>query len=266
MIMAVIPARGGSRGIPGKNVRSFLGKPLLAWTIEVARESGVFARVLVSTDNEEIAEAGKRYGADVPFRRPPELARDETPTALVIRHAMEWCRSHNQELPEVVMVLEPTSPCRRPFHLIETAALFKQRAVESVASVSEVPHHYVHEKLLRLHPDGTMTGMDGTPIRDMRHRRQELPTYYAFNGLVFACRSALIMRDPTTLWGERVTAYCIDRKYNLDLDVPEDWAVAESCFRRLLQEEGLLGHGAGRLRKRSAITLPLYGRSEGRKQ
>ena len=236
-ILAVIPARGGSRGIPRKNVKPFAGKPLLAWTVEAAQDSGVFARIILSTEDEEIAHIGKRYGAEVPFLRPPELAQDATPTAPVIQHAVEWLKDHEAWQPEVVMVLEPTSPCRRPFHLQEAARLLSTGRADSLASVSAVPHHYVPDKLLTVQADGTLSGLNGVPIQDMIHRRQDLAIYYAFNGLVFACRTDLVLRDPPSLWGQHVQAYVVDSKYSVDLDRPQDWAAAEGRFQWLISEE-----------------------------
>lgn len=233
-VIAVIPARGSSKGIPRKNIKEFLGKPLLAWTVEAARESGLFERLILSTEDEEIARIGREFGAEVPFRRPQKLAEDTTPTAPVVRHAIEWLRHHEGWTPDFVMVLEPTSPGRRAFHIREAATLLQKSGADSVASVSEVPHHYVPTKVLKLHSDGTITGIDGTHLRDMIHRRQDLPKYYALNGLIFSCKTELVLKNRPTLWGEKVLAYVVDPKYCVDLDRPEDWAPAEAKLRRIL--------------------------------
>jgi CMP-N-acetylneuraminic acid synthetase len=237
-LLALIPARGGSRGIARKNIRPFLGKPLLAWTIEAANASGLFERIVVSTDDEEIAQAARSAGANVPFLRPAELATDDAPTVVAVQHALRWLADHDRWTPEAVMVLEPTAPARRAFHIQEAAALLQRPGVDSVASVSEVPHHFTASKLLQLRPDGTMAGLNGTPIARMTHRRQELEKTYAFNGLIFACRAALVMQDPPTLWGERVIGYVVDRKYGVDLDEPDDWGWGEMRLRKILEEEG----------------------------
>ncbi len=235
--VAVIPARGGSKSIPHKNIKEFLGKPLLAWTIEVARDSGLFNRVLLSTDDPEIARAGKEFGAEAQFLRPAELAQDTTLTAPVIRHALEWVKSQGQGMPEFVMVLEPTSPARQTFHLREAAALLEKSGADSVASVSELPHHYSPSKILKLEKDGSIAGIDGTPIHKMIHRRQDLPLYYAFDSGLFSCKMELVLSDPPTLWGKRVLGYRVDPKYSVDLDSLEDWVPAEEKVRQLFQEE-----------------------------
>lgn len=232
--LAVIPARGGSRGIPRKNIKEFLGKPLLAWTVEVARASGVFERVLLSTEDKEIARIGRAFGAEVPFFRPKSLAEDTAPTAPVIQQAVEWLKEHEGWTPDVVMILEPTSPSRRTFHIHEAARLLVTTDADSLASVSEVPHHYNPLKVLRRDERGQLVGIQGTHVRDMIHRRQELPTYYAFNGLIFACKTELVLRDPPTLWGDKVLGYVVDPKYGVDLDYPEEWALAEAKLKPIL--------------------------------
>jgi len=230
--LLVIPARGDSRGIPRKNARPFLGRPLIAWTIDAARDSGVAARILLSTEDEEIAELARAEGAEV-VERPAELARDETPTAPVVKHALE--RSGAQG--GLVLVLEPTSPGRRPEHVREAVELLASSEADSVASVCEVPHHQVAEKQLRLGEDGLLSGLDGGHIRSMTHRRQDLPVRYAFDGLIFGCRTELIRRDDPTLWGEQVAGLRVHHRYSIDLDRPEDWAPAEARMRELLAEE-----------------------------
>ncbi len=236
-ILGIVPSRGGSKTIPRKNIKEFLGKPLLVWTIEVAKESGVFDRLILSTEDEEIAQTGRVFGAEVPFLRPQELARDATPTAPVVRHAVEWLSIHEGWIPQFVMVLEPTSPGRQAFHIREAATLLQTSGGDSIASISEVPHHYVPIKLLELREDGMINGIDGTPVRNMIHRRQDLPQYYGFDGLIYACKAELVMTEPPTLWGEKVVGYVVDSKYSVDLDRPEDWAVAEAKLREILCEE-----------------------------
>jgi len=231
--LAVIPARGGSKSIPRKNTKEFLGKPLLAWTVVVARESGLFDRVIVSTEDKKIAGIGRAYGAEVPFLRPMELAEDTTLTGPVIQHAIEWLKRHEAWVPDYVMVLEPTSPARKAFHILESADLLVESGAESVASISEIPHHYNPTKILTLRNDRTICGFDGTHIKDMVHRRQDLPLYYAFCGIVFGCKTSVLLQEPVTLWGKRVVGYVVDKRYDLDIDTPEDWVIAEARMREI---------------------------------
>ncbi|MBI3306191.1 MAG: acylneuraminate cytidylyltransferase family protein [Candidatus Omnitrophica bacterium] len=234
--LALIPARGSSKSIPRKNIKLFNGKPLLAWTIECAQESNAFERIILSTDDQEIAELGKKYKAEVPFLRPEEFATDAAPTALAVRHALEWLWEHQREKPDFVMVLEPTSPLRQPSHIQEALKLLSKPAIDSVASVSRVPQHYVPEKILKIMPNGVLLGLGEMPIRRMIHRRQDLPVYYGFNGLIFACRRELLFKNPPTLWGDKVFPLVTEDKYTADLDNPEDWLPAEAKMRDIFQE------------------------------
>ena len=237
-VLALIPARGGSRGIPGKNLRSFAGRPLLAWAVDAALRSGVSDRVIVSTDDVAVRAAAIAAGAEAPFFRPAELATDDAPTADAVRHALEWLERADGWRPDVVAILEPTSPGRRPFHVGDgVRALAAHPSASTVASISRVPHHFVPPKILRLSDDGTIAGSDGRPINEMIHRRQDLAAYHAFDGILFACRSDLLRRDPPTIWGDEVIGYVVDAAFSFDLDDPGDWDLAETRMRAILERE-----------------------------
>jgi len=235
--LALIPARGGSKGIPRKNIKPFLDKPLIAWTIEAAIASSLFQKVIVSTEDAEIADIAKFYGAEAPFLRPPELATDTASTVSVVHHAVEWLLRHEGQVPDFVMILEPTSPARRSFHIVEAGQMLEGSGADAVASISEVPHHFVPQKVLHLQPDNRISGISGTPIRDMVHRRQDLAKCYAFNGLIFSCRTPLVLESPPTIWGDFVLGYLVDQSYSVDLDIPNDWVVSEARVRQLLERE-----------------------------
>src|SRR3989338_8644732 len=115
-IICLIPARGGSKRVPRKNIKNFLGKPLLAWTIEVAKKSEVLSRIILSTEDEEIAGVGKKYGAEVPFMRPKKFAQDKTSALPVVEHAVNWLKKNENLNVDWVVFLEPSSPGRQPFH------------------------------------------------------------------------------------------------------------------------------------------------------
>ena len=235
--LAIIPARGGSKGIARKNIREFMGKPLLGWTAEAATKSGIFERIVLSTEDEEIAELGRQFQLEVPFLRPDELARDDTPTVSVIRHAVHWMKEAEGWQPDYVMILEPTSPGRRVFHIREAAEKLAGSEVDSLASISEIPHHFNPDKILKITPDKLIEGIYGTQIKNMIHRRQDLKTFYAFNGLVFSCRADLLLEDSPSIWGDKVLPYIVDEKYDMNIDTLEEWGVAESRFRRILEKE-----------------------------
>jgi len=217
-------------------MRPFCGRPLLEWTIESALESGALERLVVSTEDDEIAAAAAAAGAEVPCLRPAELARDDSGTELAVRHLLNTLSSSESWVPDVVIVLEPTSPARRAFHVKEAADMFRNDSVDSVASVSPVPHHYLPGKILELGGDGTLSGIGGVHPADMVHRRQELQSFYAFNGLIFSCRSRVLQENPPTLWGRNVHAMVTNPKYSIDLDEPEDWLPGELRMRDILEE------------------------------
>lgn len=138
--LAIIPARGGSKGVPGKNIREISGKPLIAWSIEHARSVPSIRHVVVSTDDIEIAEVARHYGAEVPFMRPAHLAEDSTPTEPVLEHALDWYVS-NGKSPDAIILLQPTSPCRRPNALALAIEQFETDGADSLLSVCE-NHHF----------------------------------------------------------------------------------------------------------------------------
>ncbi len=234
--VALIPARAGSRGIPHKNTRNFLGRPLLVWAIDIAIQSGCFDEIILSTDSNAIADVARSAGLEVQFLRPPELAEDMTPTADVVRHALDWRLKKGLPPVENVVVLEPTSPARTIQHVRTGCTLLADSSIESVASVSRVPHHFAPSKILRMTPEGDIAGLDGTPVSKMIHRRQDLSEHYSFNGIFFGSKTHLPFRTPPTLWGDSVKGFEISSRYAIDLDEPDDWVTAEHTAKTLREE------------------------------
>ena len=140
-ILAIIPARIGSKGIPQKNIKKLAGKPLLAYTAEAALHSDLLTRFVLSTDDEKIAVIGRNYGLEVPFLRPTELAQDDTPALPVFQYVVSELERQEQYQPDVVVVLQPTSPLRSSKHIDEAIQIFSQSEVDSLVSVTEVPHN-----------------------------------------------------------------------------------------------------------------------------
>ena len=218
--VGLIPARGGSKGIPGKNLAPCAGKPLLAWTCEAARGSRKLARTLLSTDSEEIAAAGRRLGVEVPFLRPAELAQDDTPALPVLRHALAWLDNMG-EAPDALVLLQPTSPLRRSRHIDEAAALFEASGADTVVSVTEVPH--------RFHPSSVMREVDGTLVSyeggETVTRRQDQAPLVARNGpaVLIVSRATL---SSGRMYGPRTAGYRMSLHESVDIDAPEDLRLA----------------------------------------
>ena len=239
-ILGVITARGGSKSIPRKNIKELCGKPLIAWTIEAAKQSGVFDRVILSTDDEEIAAVGKRWGAEVPFMRPQELAQDTTPHLPVMQHAVKWLKEHEEYEPDFVCILQPTAPLRQAWHLREAVELLEKTGADSVVSMVEIPGHYSPYWAVKIDERGLGTLLvSGNPIRTRILRRQSLPKAYTHSGAIYLFRTALLF-DPAepNFYGDKVAAYVMEDKYNVNIDDPADWVLAEQAMEKLRNEVG----------------------------
>jgi CMP-N-acetylneuraminic acid synthetase len=207
-VLGLIPARGGSKGIPRKNLAMLAGKPLLAWTVDAARGAQELTRVVVSTDDDEIAAAA---GVDV-LRRPPELAQDDTPMLDVTRHAVA------ELSPDVVVVLQPTSPLRRAKHVDACVRLLLESGADAVLSVVEVPHAF--------RPDSLMDVVDGRLVaRGGARTRHEKALVYARNGPAVLARRADRLEED--LYAGDVRPFVMDARDSLDVDDLHDLELAE---------------------------------------
>jgi CMP-N,N'-diacetyllegionaminic acid synthase len=230
-VLGVITARGGSKGIPGKNLKLLAGKPLIAYTLETAADSDVFDRLIVSTDDRAIADVARAYGCEVPFLRPPELAEDDTPHLPVMQHAVAWLRDQEAYKPDAVMILQPTSPLRRPEDIRDAVALLRQSGADSVLTVSEVSAHMHPMRTLRVAEDGAATlFVTGEPVRRRINRRQDLPAAWVMNGAIYAFRTAVLFADEPSLYGDRTVALKMPAPYGISIDEPDDWDAAEAAL------------------------------------
>jgi N-acylneuraminate cytidylyltransferase len=231
-VLGVVTARGGSKGLPGKNLRPLAGKPLIAHTIDTARESRAFDRVILTTDDERIADAARRCGCDVPVMRPAELARDDTPHLPVLQHAVQWLREHERYEPDAVMLLQPTSPLRTVTHIRESIALLERSGADSVVSVSEVPAHFNPMRTLRVDADGFATlYLTGEPVRRRINRRQDMPTAWTMNGAIYLFRTFVLDASEPSLYGERTAAYVMAHEFGISIDSLDDWNNVEKALR-----------------------------------
>lgn len=236
-ILGLIPARGGSKSIPRKNIKDFAGKPLVAWSIETLKFCGAVDRVVVSTEDEEISYIAKKFGAEVPFMRPRGLAEDSTPTLPVLAHAISWLKDNEGYWPDYVVLLEPTSPGKRPAHVRGVVEMLTSTGSDSVISVSEVPGVLSPYWQFNLSLEGRVELFTGGSMRDVIRRRQDLPTTYYRNSSIYAFRPELLFAPDQSFYGDDVRAYVIDSKYAFDIDTPEDWEFAEWQFKKILEEE-----------------------------
>jgi CMP-N,N'-diacetyllegionaminic acid synthase len=243
-VLGVITARGGSKGIPGKNLKLLAGKPLLAYTIETARRSGALDRVILSTEDETIAAAARDLGCDVPFIRPLDLAQDATPHLPVIQHATRWMQERASYQPDAVMILQPTSPLRSAEDIAAAVAMLGRSAADSVLSVNEVAAHAHPMRILRVDDAGhAVLFVSGEPVRTRINRRQDLPPAWVMNGAIYACRTAVLFAAEPSLYGNRVVAYRMPAERSISLDDLEDWAAAERALSSRQQRSPRLQEG-----------------------
>ena len=228
-ILALIPARGGSKGIPRKNIRSFAGYPLIAWSIASARQSKLVTRVIVSTDDEEIASVARQYGAETPFLRPEELAQDKTTDLPVFEHSLQWLEENEGYRPEIVVQLRPTSPIR-PKGMLDDAIriLFEHADADCVRGV--VPAGQNPFKMWRFdggnQPMKPLLSVDGI-AEPYNAPRQILPPVYWQTGHIDAIRVSTI-KNKQSLTGDVIYPLVIDPRYTVDIDNLSDWAKYEA--------------------------------------
>lgn len=227
-VLAIIPARGGSKAIPNKNLVPILGKPLLAYTCSAALQSRRLSRTILSTDSEEIATIGRAYDIDVPFLRPTELSQDETPMVDVLGHALSWLAKEQGYRADVVVLLQPTSPLRRAAHIDGVVDLLVSTGADTVVSVVQVPHQYSPVSLMEVDANGLLR-----PYLDqsMILRRQEKPKVYARNGPAILAVSRQIL-EQGKLYGNVVRPFEMDLAESVDIDVIDDVALTEFWLRR----------------------------------
>jgi len=227
-VLAIIPARGGSKGIPRKNIQPFSGFPLIAWSIAAALQAETVTRTIVSTDDEEIASVAREWGAETPFLRPAEFAQDQTTDLPVFEHALTWLADNENYHPEVVVQLRPTSPIR-PRDCVDAAVrtLLAHPDADSVRGV--VPAGQNPHKMWRLPQgeDGPMKNLLDVPGLDEPYNapRQILPPVYWQTGHIDAIRTKTILNG--SMSGRMVYPLVIDPRFTVDLDTLNDWVKAE---------------------------------------
>lgn len=235
--MALIPARGGSKSIPRKNILPFAGHPLIAYSIAAGLEAKTVNRVVVSTDDEEIAAIARRYGAETPFLRPPQFSQDNTPDLPVFQHALEWLQEMEGYRPDIVVQLRPTSPLRRVRHIDEAVyRLCENPGADAVRTVC-VPFQNPY-KMWRIDPYGFMQPLIKTNFEEPYNMpRQALPEVYWQTGYVDAAYiDTILVKNSMT--GKHILPLIIDPTEWVDIDSLDDWRRAE----RLL-ESGELTFG-----------------------
>jgi CMP-N,N'-diacetyllegionaminic acid synthase len=230
-VLTVIPARGGSKGVPRKNVRPLAGKPLIAWTIEAAREAReVLSRVLVSTDDAEIAATARRHGAEVPFLRPADLSGDKVPMLPVLQHCVQWCEQDSGWHFDWILLLQPTAPLRTADDIRGALQLATQGGCDSVISVVQV--FAVHPILMKRIEGGRLLPFC-IEEREGTRRQDYSPPAYMRNGAIYLTRRDVLM-DRNSIWGEVIHPYVMPEERSASIDDETDFQVCEALMSRRL--------------------------------
>lgn len=225
-VLGLIPARGGSQGVPRKNIKLLAGRPLLWYTAQAALAAQRLARTILSTDDEEIAEVGRRCGVEVPFLRPAELARNDTPTLPVAQHAVRTLEADGDRF-DALCLLQPTNPLRRAADIDACIELLEASDADAVATVLPVPSEFNPHWVYFRDEDGLLrlsTG-EATPLP----RRQELPPAFHREGSVYVVRRDVLM-EGNSFYGRRFRGHVLDLGASVNIDTPEDWQRAEALL------------------------------------
>lgn len=228
-VLGLIVARGGSQGLPGKNIRSLAGKPLIVWTIDTALASSVLDRTILSTDSAAIAAVARAAGCDVPFQRPSSLAQDRTTSAAVVEHALEVLDDAGDRY-DLVVLLQPTSPLRTAGDIDGAVRLCVDRDATTCVSVS--PSRQNPYWMITIDEFGTARPLFPATVPT---RRQDLPATYAYNGALYVVRTEWIRREKQ-IFAPHMVAYVMPFERSVDIDDEADFQLAELAARRIIAQ------------------------------
>lgn len=227
-VLGLIPARGGSKGIPGKNIKLLAGKPLITYTFESAAASLRLSRRILTTDSADIAEFGRQHGIEVPFLRPAELAGDNSAASGYIRHCLHFLWESERYLPNLVVLLQPTCPLRTSVDIDACVDMLAGSDADSVVSVAALPTKYHPNWQFTVASDGLLHSFSGGAWESLATARQHLAPTYTRNGAVYVFRSEIFdgMND---IYGHKVRAYVMPEERSVNIDDMDDWRKAEAA-------------------------------------
>jgi CMP-N,N'-diacetyllegionaminic acid synthase len=226
-ILAVIPARGGSKRLKNKNLLPLLNKPLLAWSIEAALDSKYIDKIIVSTDANEIAEEANRFGIGMPFIRPPELSGDEARSIDVVTHAIEWLKEYENKDFDYVVLLQPTSPLRTAHHIDAALLELVERGADAVVSICESEHSPLWSNVL---PQNKSLE-NFLKSEYINSRSQDLAQYYRLNGALYICDVSRLLSEDTFFIKDNIYAYTMQQIDSVDIDTKLDFLLAETILK-----------------------------------
>lgn len=215
--LAIIPARGGSKRLPRKNILDLNGKPLIAWSIEAGITSKYIDKVIVTSDDDEILDIAKQYGSDT-LKRPAKLASDTATSFDALKHTIDTLERYDN-----VLLLQPTSPLRTFLHIDQAIELLESKKADAVISVCEMEHSPIWSNTLP--DDGSMNGFLKDEAKNIRS--QDLETYYRINGAIYICKTERLLEEKSFFIKDNILAYLMDRKNSIDIDEEIDFKIAE---------------------------------------
>lgn len=227
-ILGIIPARGHSKGIPGKNIKKLGKKPLIEYTFDSVKNSNLLSNIILSSDDQEIISAAREIGLEVPFIRPTELAKDETPTLDVVLHAIEFYKGQNIDF-DAVCILQPTTPFRETNLLDQAIEKFRNGNLDSLITVRKVPEEFNPHWVFECKNDSLQIA---TGEKNIISRRQDLPAAYFRDGAIYLTKTDILARK-RSLYGENIGFIDTSDSLYVNLDTMEDWKKAENILKKM---------------------------------
>ncbi len=224
-ILAIIPARAGSKRLPNKNLKTLNDKPLIQWTIEAAKNSKYLDKIILSTESQQIAQVAKNLGVEVPFLRPSQLAEDTSHPIDVVKHALNFFNEANEKY-DYIVLLQPTSPFREAIDIDNAIELLDTKNADAIIGVCEAHHTPLWSNTL----EDDLSMKDFIPKQYLNLRAQDLPNFYQINGAMYICDTKKIFEENTFYLKENIYAYIMPQERSVDIDTQLDFLLAQSIL------------------------------------
>lgn len=234
-IVAIIPARGGSKGLPNKNIRKLLGQPLIYYSIKTALKSKLVDRVIVSTDSEKIAKIAKKCGAEVPFKRPAYLAADTAHTPPVIQHAVKFLKEKENYHPDIVVTLQPTSPLRKEEDIDKMIKILVKNNYDSIISIQNVGSHHPWW-MSKMKNNKLVPFLDKLDADPYNLERYQLPRVFQQNGSIYITKTKALFEKNNIIIKENCGAYLMDNIYSLEIDDYNDFLFMAMIMKKIIKK------------------------------
>lgn len=232
-VLAIIPARSGSKGIPNKNIKPLAGKPLIEYTFDQCKKCNYINRSIVTTDSLEIAQISTKNQIEVPFLRPTNISNDNDSAKSYVLHALEFLQNKENYIPEIVLILQPTSPFRNLIDIERSLEILDNKDADSVVSVTEIDKKFNPEWQFKIMKDGSLEFFNkGIDWNSLVSRRQKLMSTYIRNGAVY-CFKRKCLSLYENIYGEKVFSYIMPKARSINLDTYDDWFEAENYLKKL---------------------------------